>query len=95
MQTANRFHIKFHEQNNFSIRLRHSTELTASFGEVQIVSDKYPEYEGPYEVTPKIQEQVLETRNTSMLDDVTVLEIPYEEVTNLGGGLTAVIGFEN
>ena len=57
---------------------------------------RLPDYEGEYIVTPKVSdEQVLPTKNKSMQDDVTVLKVPYEEVTNLGGGYTAVIGFED
>lgn len=56
---------------------------------------KLPTYEGEYIVTPKpFTEQVLETKNKSLVDDVTVLEIPYSEVTNPEGGITANIGYE-
>lgn len=54
-----------------------------------------PPYEGEYIITPKpFIEQVLGTKNKSMTDDVTVLEIPYSEVINPQGGKTANIGFE-
>lgn len=54
-----------------------------------------PPYEGEYVITPKpFTEQVLETKNKSMTDDVTVLEIPYSEVVNPQGGKTANIGFD-
>ena len=54
-----------------------------------------PPYGGEYVVTPKpFIEQTLETKNKSMSDDVTVLEIPYSVVTNPQGGKTANIGFE-
>ena len=55
---------------------------------------KLPYYEGAYEVTPRKVEQVLATKNKSMSDNVTVFSIPYAEVSNLGGGLTATIGIE-
>lgn len=56
---------------------------------------KLPTYDGEYVITPKpFTEQVLGTKNKSMTDDVTVLEIPYSEVTNPQGGITANIGFE-
>ena len=51
-----------------------------------------PAYEGDYIVTPKIDEQILETKDLRMTDDVTVKEIPYAEVTNPVGGKTAIIG---
>ena len=49
-------------------------------------------YEGPYDVTPKIESQILATRNHTMRSDVTVFEIPYAEVSNPAGGKTATIG---
>lgn len=56
---------------------------------------KLPTYDGEYVITPKpFTEQILETKNKSMVDDVTVLEIPYSVVTNPQGGKTANIGFE-
>ena len=53
-----------------------------------------PPYEGEYIVTPRKVEQVLETNDKRMTDDVTVEAISYIEVGNLGGGTTATIGFE-
>lgn len=50
-------------------------------------------YDGDYIVTPKASEQtVLQTRAKAMIDDVTVLEIPYTSVSNLSGGNTVTIG---
>ena len=48
-------------------------------------------YTGDYEVTPKSVSQVLETKNLSMTDDVTVKEIPIHEVSN-NFGTTIIIG---
>lgn len=52
----------------------------------------YPEFPGPYEVTPRVEAQLLETREQVMREDVTVHAIPYFETTNLSGGYTAIIG---
>lgn len=49
-------------------------------------------YPGPYEVTPHSYEQMLETAQQLMMDDVTVHAIPYWETSNLSDGLTAYIG---
>ena len=50
-------------------------------------------YEGPYVVIPKLDEQiVLLTKDKSMSDNVTVREIPWEEVSNPQGGITVTIG---
>lgn len=51
-----------------------------------------PEYHGDYKVTPDWEEQVLETKNKSMLDDVVVLSIPKYEFDNMANGQTIVIG---
>lgn len=50
-----------------------------------------PYYKGSYEVTPRIYEQTLATRNKSMSDDVLVKEIPKAEVSNIYG-TTIIIG---
>lgn len=49
-------------------------------------------YEGDYTATPSTTEQVLETKDKVMADDVTVLEIPYFETGNPAGGYTVYIG---
>ena len=51
-----------------------------------------PIYQGPYTVTSAVYDQSLSTNMTYLNDDITVLQIPYYEVSNLSGGLTATIG---
>ena len=65
--------------------------------EVELVgggSGRFPYYSGPYVVDPRKVEQTLETTNKSMSGDVTINPIFYSETSNVGGGLTAVIGLE-
>ena len=57
-------------------------------------SGRLPDYIGAYEVDPRKVEQVLETKNKSMREDVIVHPIFYAETGNVGGGFTAVIGLE-
>ena len=66
--------------------------LDADFGQVQEVTviDGVP-YEGEYAVTPKVESQVLPTRNKFMLDDVTIKEVPVFRVSNTSGGTTVYI----
>ena len=46
----------------------------------------YPEtYTGEYEVIPTVEGQTLATRNLMMLNDVSVLAIPYYENPNQSG----------
>ena len=48
-------------------------------------------YAGPYDATPKVTPQLLNTNGKIMRDDVTVWGIPYTEVTN-PKGTTVIIG---
>ncbi len=55
------------------------------------IGDMYPVYTGEVEIEPKTVEQSIETANTTVLNDIRVLKIPYFETTNLHG-TTAIIG---
>lgn len=59
-----------------------------------ITGGEYDPYEGPYEVVPTKNVQTLKTNKRRMKDDVTVDAINYSETLNIGGGKTAVIGYE-
>lgn len=53
-------------------------------------------YKGEYEVTPKLHvETKLDTSGKLMKKDVTVLEIPYYETSNISGGTTVYIATED
>ena len=58
---------------------------------VDIFQVQGEEYNGSYEVTPKVEAQILQTAEKVMRDDVTIKEIPYAEVTNPAGGTTIII----
>ena len=47
-------------------------------------------YPGPYEVTPAVYEQSLQTARLMMRDDVTVHEIPYAETSNVYGTTVSI-----
>lgn len=50
-------------------------------------------YTGPYSVIPLVgEDQILETKDHAMHENVVVHEIPYAEVSNTAGGKTATIG---
>lgn len=55
---------------------------------------RLPDYTGSYTVTPKVTQVVLPTKNKSMVNDVTVFQIPFKEVDNPSGGKTVTIGLE-
>ena len=55
------------------------------------IGGSYDGYKGEYEVVPARREQVLETQNKLLKQNITVIEIPYSSVSNLGGGKTFYI----
>lgn len=71
------------------LQITSELELTISEG-----GQALPVYDGSYEVVPRKVEQVLETKNKSMREDVIIDPINYSEVTNPQGGKTATIGYE-
>nr|DAV15259.1 MAG TPA: hypothetical protein [Caudoviricetes sp.] len=77
-----------------TFELQQREALEVSFA-VSIVAGKEDPYTGAYKVTPKIYGPVvLETKDKSMADDVTVLKIPQFEVSNEAGGNTLIMGDE-
>ena len=58
----------------------------------RVIGTVYPPYSGPHEVVPDFIDHTLETRETLVMDDITVREIPVAEVENLAGGYTVTIG---
>lgn len=80
---GNKYNLKLTERTNH-IQFGFYDKIDASGG--------IEEYEGPYVVTPKAWEEIiLDTDEKYMKDDVTVLEIPYYETSNVSG-MTAYIG---
>lgn len=62
-------------------------------GKVKTAETKpLPWYEGEYVITPKFTEQVLETKQRSLSDNVTVEKITTLEVDNEAGGVTYIFG---
>ena len=59
-----------------------------------LVNGERSPYEGDYEVTPKVEAQTLETENKFLKQNVSILGIPYYDVSNNAGGNTIYIGSE-
>ena len=51
-----------------------------------------PKYEGAYDITPRVVEQKMETKDKVMTDDVIIKSIPVSRVENNSGGNTVIIG---
>ena len=49
-------------------------------------------YDGSYEVTPKVDSQILPTADKYMEKDVLINKIPYYSTSNSSGGNTIYIG---
>jgi hypothetical protein len=67
-----------------------------SFGNYQTVTEFVggSPYDGEYEITPKVDGQTMATKNKVMLNDVTILAIPYYVTGNTTGGDTVYIAKE-
>lgn len=57
-----------------------------------ICSVGYDDYTGEYEITPKVNEQELKTKDKHMVKDLLIKAIPYYEVENIYNGQTVIIG---
>lgn len=77
--------------NRFDVDFGASAQFQICFGQY-MVDRTYADYTGPYEVTPMITSQRLETADKHMNDDVSIFTIPTREESNLSGGVTFIIG---
>ncbi len=61
--------------------------------EIEPGGEILPAYDGDIEFTPLAwQEQVLETANKTLKDNITIHEIPFSSVSNPKNGRTVYIG---
>lgn len=65
------------------------SELT---GELSIPDKIGIPYEGSYEVVPTDGFQLIPTEDRYLSEDILVHPVPYQEVSNIYGGLTVTIG---
>lgn len=82
------------DENDSALDIRFiQTECTfhTDFGEVMLVKTD-DVYQGDYNVIPRVYQQILETKDKVMNDDVTVEIIPLAAVINLSDGYTVTIG---
>lgn len=84
--------VKFNEVEDFKVKFVHQEcTFKPSFGEIFTIHTE-DVYEGPYDVVPRVYEQILETKDKLMLNDVTVEIIPRSYVINQKNGYTVTIG---
>ena len=76
------------------IRLQGTIYASRNLKGIMNIGGSASRYYGEYEVVPTRQTQVLETENKLLKENITVVEIPYAEVSNLGDGTTFYIARE-
>ena len=90
------FDVKFAGSDDFVAEFTgtESPNFKAGMGEVHVVTVGAAPYDGPYNVTPKIDPQTLKTKDKLMADDVKIKAIPVFRVSNTSGGTTVYIANE-
>ena len=85
--------VNFNEVDSYIITRFIQTECTfkTNFGEIFLVKTD-DIYDGDYNVTPRVYQQILETKDKLMIDDVLINVIPMAKVINLSNGYTVTIG---
>ena len=88
-----KLHVNFNEVDSELAVNFIQTECTfnTNFGEVFFIKTD-DVYEGDYNVTPRVYQQTLATKDKLMLDNVTVEIIPLSKVINFSNGYTVTIG---
>lgn len=88
-----RLNVSFNEVDSFIATNFIQTKCTfnTNFGEVFLINTGET-YDGDYNVTPRVYQQTLETKDKLMLDDITVEIIPLSKTINLSNGYTVTIG---
>ncbi len=76
---------------DFDVRVTPQKVITVDLYRATLSSNPGEEYDGDYQITPKTSPQELETKNKTLKDNITVLSIPYFEVSNTDG-TTVIIG---
>lgn len=54
----------------------------------------YTNYNGDYEITPKVEAQIMPTKNKLMINDVEIKGVPIFSISNNAGGNTVYIAKE-
>lgn len=80
-------------KGHLSGRISPVDTLSGTISEAGVGDTYYPPYKGRYFVAPEVShEQILETKDTFLQENIVVSEIPYSEVSNVLNGVTVYIG---
>ena len=78
--------------NNFFTEFSITDEkFSTEFGSFISSGQNFPYYKGEYTLTPSRKTQELQTANYILKDNITVVAIPYSQVSNTVGGTTFYI----
>lgn len=94
-ETNQKLAVQFNQKHNFPIEFKNlDRKFELKFGVVQLVTARpgTDYYEGSYKAVPQVIAQTLETRHKYLIDDITICEIPFFNVSNNSGGSTVYIG---
>lgn len=92
--TASAVRVRLRVEDGTTARLRVTDSSGATFAADSYIpyrTSAYPDYEGAYDVTPRLAAQTLATANRVMHADVEIDGIPSYRTTNIGGGYTVTI----
>ncbi len=67
-------------------------KMTVQPAKIVYKGEEIEPYEGSYEVTPSLSEQILQTAQKKMSQNVIIHEIPISKTLNERGGYTVIIG---
>ena len=87
------FNASFSGNGEFSASFNSNASFSVGMAEqvvIEIIEGR--RYEGDYVVTPTFDDQLLDTKQKVMEDDLLVEQIKVSSVTNLTGGNTITIG---
>lgn len=79
-------------KGHLSATIKPNINLTGKLSKPSVVGGT--EYEGSYNITPKVEAQTVPTKYKVLVDDMTVKAIPFFSVSNTSGGNTVFIGNE-
>lgn len=79
------------DENFFTEFSTTDKKFFTEFGSFISSGQNFPYYKGEYTLTPSRKTQELQTANYILKEDVTVVAIPYNQVSNTVGGITFYI----
>lgn len=87
--------LTINDKKNIDLDINNGKSVNIGGLEDSIFTYQAPVYEGEYNVIPKAyEEQVLQTKEKTLLENVTVQKVPFYEISNAGGGTTVYIAEE-